>query len=190
MPWCSVNHICLTRRRSPIRPGWHHFFASVMENQNAIQAAPSTFFDVPLTCCMTTVNLKSFSSMPWCSSFHICLTRRRSSIRPGWHQFFVSVMENQNAIQAAPITYFEHPLTCCMTTLNLKSFSSMPWCSGYHICLTRRRSPVRSSVASVFCICDGKSECNSSSTKHVFRTSTDMLYDDSEFEDVQIDAMV
>ena len=27
----------------------------------------------------------------------------------------------------------------------------IPWCSGYHICLTRRRSPVRSWAESLFC---------------------------------------
>ena len=67
--WCSGYHICLTRRRSPVRnraaPGPFFFGFGLLQSFNHSAADPR------LGGC-------GFS---WCSGYHVCFTRTRSPVR-------------------------------------------------------------------------------------------------------------
>ena len=81
---------------------------------------------------------------PWCSGYHICLTRRRSAVRA---RVVTKVLRRSESLWIS--------WTLCINATEFSSFMSngndavetmSPWCSDYHICLTRKRSAVRARV--------------------------------------------
>ena len=148
--WCSGYHVCLTRRRSPVQ----------------VWTASRQVFDKMMFFYLIKTKIKHFISndskiwhqitarrtnrkVLWCSGYHVCLTRRRSPVQV-WtaaRQVFDKMMffyliktkikhfiSNQSKIW--------HQITARRTNRKVL------WCSGYHVCLTRRRSPVQVWTAS------------------------------------------
>ena len=106
------------------------------------------------------INSWAFCSVEvlWCSGYHICLTRRRSPVRnraAPEDSFFLShrtdeikrrgrekrnKKKKKKKWKKKEITNFLPQLLI----LNFIPSSWFSWCSGYHVCFTRTRSPVRS----------------------------------------------
>ncbi len=66
--------------------------------------------------------------VPWCSGYHVALSRRRSRVRfpSGPYDSLAQLVEHVNS---------HHKNNSVMIMV--------PWCSGYHVALSRRRSRVR-----------------------------------------------
>ena len=79
------------------------------------------------------------NKFPWCSGYHVCLTRRRSPVRN----------------RAAPCPFFSFGFGLLQSLNHSAAEPSLggcgfSWCSGYHVCFTRTRSPVRSRAGTIF----------------------------------------
>ena len=106
--------------------------------------------------------------LPWCSGYHIRLTRERSPVRSWAVIFWVSHSSScvADSEQFWPpqivwtVQRFRKVKESCILTRSsvtsvvtvaaalmirvMWSVHRLPWCSGYHIRLTRGRSPVQS----------------------------------------------
>ena len=82
----------------------------------------------------------------WCSGYHVCLTRRRSPFQVGKHQgklFTISCLY----LTKKSCTLYLVNSTFDMILLLRSTKPKVLWCRGYHVCLTRRRSPVQAWTA-------------------------------------------
>ena len=142
-PWCSGYHICLTRRRSPVRSRVVSLFSLLIINlplnHSILNVAASK---------NQSFNIQLFKT-PWCSgNYHICLTRRRSPVRSRAVSLF-SLLMIDLALNRSTLNVGCRVNQQSQSIFNIHLFKRS-WCSSYHICLTRRRSPVRSRVVSLF----------------------------------------
>ena len=79
----------------------------------------------------------------WCSGYHVCLTRRRSPVQ-AWKasrqvfdkMMFFYLIKNKIKRFISSLSNIWYEITARSTHLKVL------WCSGYHVCLTRRRFPV------------------------------------------------
>ena len=84
----------------------------------------------------------------WCSGYHVCVTRRRSPVQ-AWTAsrlvfdkmmfFYLIKIKIKHFISSQSSIWYE----IAARSTNLKVL----WCSGYHVCLTRRRSAVQAWTA-------------------------------------------
>ena len=144
-PWCSGYHICLTRRRSAVRA---RVVTKVLRRSESLW--------IFWTLCM---NATEFSSS-MCNGL-----RSVEMIAPGCKirdcQICFSFTCRMSAVQDQGDKYFvrnESIRICWKICMNATEFRSciwngldaveiiIPWCSGYHICLTRKPSAVRARV--------------------------------------------
>ena len=122
-------------------PGWCHYFSLLIIN-------------LPLNsrhieCCSVKKLIIQFIPLfktPWCSRYFICLTRRRSRFDPRLESLFSLLI-----IYLALTHNILNVAASKNQSFNIQLFNT-PWCSGYPICLTRRRSRVRSRVMSLLFI--------------------------------------
>ena len=148
--WCSGYDVCLTRRRSPVQ-AW---------------TASRQVFDKMLFFYLIKTKIKHFISnqsniwyeitarrtdrkVLWCSGYDVCLTRRRSPVQ-AWTAsrqvfdkmlfFYLIKTKIKHFISNQSNIWYE--ITARRTDRKVL------WCSGYHVCLTRRRSPVQAWTAS------------------------------------------
>ena len=149
MLWCSGYHVCFTRRGSPVQ-AWtalrqvfdkNMFFYKIKTKiKHFISSQPNIWQEI--------TSRRTNRKVLWCSGYHFCLTRRRSP-------FQACTVSRQ---------VFERKMFFYQIKTKIKHFiSSQPniWqeitaqglilrsgCSGYHVCFTRRGSPVQARTAS------------------------------------------
>ena len=148
--WCSGYHVCLTRRRSPVqaRTASRQVFDKMMFFyliKNKIKHFISSLSNIWYEITARSTHLKVL----WCSGYHVCLTRRRFPVQ-AWtaarqvfdKMMFFYLIKNKikRFISCQPNIWYE--ITARSTNLKVL------WCSGNHVCVTRRRSPVQSWTAS------------------------------------------
>ena len=80
--------------------------------------------------------------------FYVCFTCTRSGFWTSPEPPLVLIVKISHCI-----TIFNTGLWCCWNPL--PTYQVVLWCSGYHVCFTRRRSRVRNSPEPLFCF-DGK----------------------------------
>ena len=141
--WCSGYHVCLTRRRSAVQAGQHQgklFTISCLYLTKKIMHFISRQFNIWYDITARNTNLKVL----WCSGYQVCLTLRRSPVQTctASRQVFDKMMffyliknKIKHFISSQSNIWYE--ITARRTNLKVM------WCSGYHVCLTRRRSPVQ-----------------------------------------------
>ena len=148
--WCSGYHVLLTRRRSAVQ-AWTasrlvfdkmmFFYLIKIKIKHFISSQSSIWYEIAAR----STNLKVL----WCSDFHVCLTRRRSAVQ-AWTAsrqvfdkmmfFYLIKIKIKHFISSQSNIWYE----IAARSTNLKVL----WCSGYHVCVTRRRSPVQAWTAS------------------------------------------
>ena len=99
----------------------------------------------------------------WCSGYHVCFTRRRPRVRTSPEPWFFShyrkniidcIISHFKSVKKG-VGFFEKTVVThdlCKLHEFILIFLSLSgretqvlWCSGYHVCFTRRRSRVRTS---------------------------------------------
>ena len=150
MLWCSGYQVCLTRRRSPVQ-AWtasrqvfdKMMFFYLIKNKfkHFISCQSNIWYEI--TARRTTLKVL------WCSGYHVCVTRRRSPVQ-AWtasrqvfdKMMFFYLIKNKikHFISSQSNIWYEIPAR----NTNLRVL----WCSSFHDCLTRRRSPVQAWIAS------------------------------------------
>ena len=87
--------------------------------------------------------------MLWCSSYHVCLTRRRSPFQActASRQVFDKMMFFYLIkTEIKPFIFNQSNIWYEITAR--RTNRKVLWCSGYHVCFTRRGSPVQAWKAS------------------------------------------
>ena len=85
----------------------------------------------------------------WCSGYHVCLTRRGSPVQ-AWtasRQVFDKMMFFY-LIKTKIKHFISNQSNIWYEITARRTNRKVLWCSGYHVCLTRRRSPVEACTAS------------------------------------------
>ena len=141
--WCSGYQVCLTLRRSPVQTctASRQVFDKMMFFyliKNKIKHFISSQSNIWYEITARRANLK----VMWCSGYQVCLTLRRSPVQTctASRQVFDKMMffyliknKIKHFISSQSNVWYE--ITARRTNLKVM------WCSGYHVCLTRRRSP-------------------------------------------------
>ena len=85
----------------------------------------------------------------WCSGYHVCLTRRRSPVQVGTasRQVFDKMMFSY-LIKTKIKHFISNQCNIWYEITARRTNRKVLWCSGYHVCFTRRRSPVQAWTAS------------------------------------------
>ena len=87
---------------------------------------------------------RTYRKVPWCSGYHVCLTRRRSAVQASKSSrldfdkmiiFYLIKIKIKHFISSQSSIWYE----IAARSTNLKVL----WCTVYHVCLTRRRSAVQ-----------------------------------------------
>ena len=88
----------------------------------------------------------------WCSSYHFSSACKSSATRAAWWRFRSGgriFMEKTNRNWSLACLLWRQKISENI----LYRFNKSPWCSGYHICLTRRRSAIHARVVTfLWCI--------------------------------------
>ena len=88
----------------------------------------------------------------WCSSYHFSSACKSSATRAAWWRFRsrgrILMKKTNRNLSLACLLWRQK-----ISEKILYRFNKSPWCSGYHICLTRRRSAVWARVVTfLWCI--------------------------------------
>ena len=143
-------HFCLTRRRSPVQ-AWTasrqifdkmmFFYLIKTKIKHFISNQSNIWYEITAR----STNRKVL----WCSGYHVCLTRRRSPVQ-AWtasRQIFDKMMFFY--LIKTKIKHFISNQSNIWYEITARSTNrKVLWCSGYHVCLTRRCSPVQAWTAS------------------------------------------
>ena len=91
------------------------------------------------------VLFQSYYNSRWCSSYHFSSACKSSATSAAWWKFrgWLRILKKK--------TNRDWRLACLLWRQKISEkilhwFNKSPWCSGYHICLTRRRSAVQARV--------------------------------------------
>ena len=132
-PWYKIRDCqkLLTCRKSAVR-------ARVVTK--GLQRSESLW--ICWTLCMNATEFSSFmwngndaveTMSPWCSGYHICLTRRRSAVRAAWWQKFCEVCMNAT----------EFSSSMCNRLVSVEMIAPRCKTRDCQICFTCRKSAVR-----------------------------------------------
>ena len=168
-PWCSGYHICLTRRRSAVQAGGDTF---VMPCKGGRKKWIS-IWSVVLKSEDGLVLYRSNYNSRWCRNYHFSTTRKVSATRAAWWKFrdWLRILMKK--------TNRDWTLVCLIWRTKISEkilyrFNKSPWCSRYHICLTRRRSAVQARVVTfLWCIAKADEKSGSVSDQLFWSLKTD-----------------
>ena len=141
-PWCSGYHICLTRRRSAAQASVVTFF--VMHCKGGRKKSIS-IWSVVLKSDEWLVLFQSYYNSRWCSSYHFSSACKSSATRAAWWKFrsrLPILIKKTNRDWSLACLLWRQKISEKILYWSNKS----SWCSGYHNCLTRRRSAVQARV--------------------------------------------
>ena len=147
-PCCSGYHICLTRRRSAVQAGGDTFVMPCKGGRKKWISIWSVVLKSEDGLVLYQTNYNS----RWCRNYHFSTTRKVSATRAAWWKFrgWLRILMKKNNR--------DWTLACLLWRQKISEkilhwFNESPWCSGYHICLTRRRSAVQARVVTfLWCI--------------------------------------
>ena len=148
--WCSGYHVCCTCRGSPVQ-AWtasRQVFDKMMFfylTKTKIKHFISNQFNIWYEITARRTNRKVL----WCSGYHVCITCRRSPV-PAWtasRQVFDKMMFFY-LIKTKIKHFISNQSNIWYEITARRTNRKVLWCSGYHVCLTRRRCLVQAWTAS------------------------------------------
>ena len=148
--WCSGYHVCLTRRRSPVQ-AWTasrqvfdkmmFFYLIKTKIKHFISNQSNIWYEITAR--------RTNRKVMWCSGYHVCFTRRGSPVQ-AWtasRQVFDKMMFFY-LIKTKIKHFISNQSNIWYEITARRTNRKVLWCSGFDVCLTRRRSPVQAWTAS------------------------------------------
>ena len=162
--WCSSYHFSSACKSSAKNPWWHFCDALQRRTKKSI-----TIWSVVLKSEEWLVLFQSYYNSRWCSSYHFSSACKCSATRAAWWKFRSRgriLMKKTNRNWSLACLLWRQKISENI----LYRFNKSPWCSGYHICLTRRGSAVQARMVT-FLWCIAKADEKSGSVSdQLFRS--------------------
>ena len=144
-PWCKIRNcqIFFTCRKSAVRA---RVVTKVLWRSESVWICWTFFMNatqISSSICNGLVAVEMIS--PWCKiNCQIFFTCRNSAVRA---RVVTKVLRRRESLWICwTLCINATEVSSCMWNGNDAVETMSPWCSGYHICLTRRRSAVRARV--------------------------------------------